>query len=112
MTDIQSVHIAQSQLDENGLVFCWLIKDEKWAKRFPIDAREGIARGLMNMQGPDEGPHPDAKKATAEDYEVAFAALSKSALRTLCVKHGVQHGGADTKTSLIKRLITTGIIPE
>jgi len=112
MVDIQNVSIAQSQLDENGLVFCWEIKQKKWVKRFPIDAREGIACGLMNLQGPDEGPHPNAKQSTAEDHEATFAAMSKSSLRTLCVKNEVQHGGADTKTSLIKRLISTGIIPE
>lgn len=111
MTDIQSISISQRQLDENGLVLCWLIGEGKWVKRFPIDAKEGIAAGTMNMIGPEDQPSP-AKQDQAEDHEMAFAAMSKTRLRSLCVQHGVQHGGADTKASLIKRLISQSIIPE
>ena len=107
-----SVHIPPSAMDEHGLVFCWSVADKKWRKLWPIDAREGIGVGAYSLQGPDGVAEEDNAPPPAEDREAAFGAMPKATLRGYCVDNDVSHSGADTKVSLVKRLVGAGVIPK
>lgn len=105
-----SVHIPQSAVDDNGLVFCWSNTDREWRKVSPIDAREGIGVGALSLQGPEEGePAPEVPEPPAR--ERAFGAMPKSKLRQLCIEHKVANSGADSKQSLVTKLVTAGVLP-
>jgi len=110
--DVSEVSISTHQLDENGLVACWLVEAKVWAKRSPIDAREGIAVGGINLTGPDGDVATSIERMSDNAIEAAFAAMSKSQLRQLCVANKVDHTGMDSKTSLVKRLVTSGTVPQ
>jgi len=109
--DITNIGISQSQLDENGLVFLWHIEKQEWIKRVPIDARELIAAGEANMQGPD-AEAGSTSKPDPVDHEAALAELSKAKLRDLCIEKEVPFVGTDTKASLIQKLLDCGVVPE
>ena len=109
---VSEVTISTHQIDNNGLVACWLVDDKKWTKRTPIDAREGIALGAISLEGPGSDLSTSTKRMSDNAIETAFAAMSKSQLRTLCVANKVEHTGMDSKTSLVKRLVTSGTVPQ
>lgn len=109
MTDIQLVTIPTSRIDENGLVHCWSMKSSKWVKRSPIDVREGIANGSLALDKP--GEEADKLPASKSEQEEWLSQMSKSKLRDLCIQNDVDHTGSDTKASLIKRLINSGVAP-
>ena len=104
-----AVGIPQSSIDENGLAFCWSKDDKKWLKIWPIDARERIATGELSLDGPES---QDAEPPSAEDLEAAFGTMPKATLRGYCVENNVTHTGADTKASLVKRLVDAGVVPK
>lgn len=119
MTDTQhitiardSVHIPPSAVDANGLVFCWQKDADKWIKLWPIDARERIAAGEVSLQGPDGAGDENNAPPPAEEREAAFGRMPKATLRGYCVDNHVDHSGADTKVSLVKRLVDAGVIPK
>ena len=112
MKHVSDVSISTHQMDNNGLVACWVISEKVWTKRSPIDAREGVAFGSISLEGPDNDSSPSNERMSDNAIEAAFAAMSKSQLRTLCVANKVEHTGMDTKTSLVKRLVTSGTVPE
>ena len=107
-----SVRIPPSAMDEHGLVFCWSIENKKWIKLWPIDAREGIGVGALSLEGPDDASGGDNAPPPAEDREALFGRMPKATLRGYCVDNDVSHSGADTKVSLVKRLVDAGVIPK
>lgn len=110
--DISNVSISQSQLDKNGLVYLWLIDKKDWTKRMPIDAREMIAAGEANLTGPKDQESGESSKPEPADHEAALAELSKPALRDLCMKNKAPFVAADTKRSLVQKLLDCGVVPQ
>jgi len=99
-------------VDANGLVFCWSKADEKWVKMWPIDARERIAAGELSLESPDDAGKGETAPPPAADLEAAFGAMPKATLRGYCMENNVDHSGADTKVSLVTRLVDAGVIPK
>ena len=107
-----AVGIPQSSIDENGLAFCWSKDDKKWLKIWPIDARERIAAGELSLESPDDAGKGETAPPPAADLEAAFGAMPKATLRGYCMENNVDHSGADTKVSLVTRLVDAGVIPK
>lgn len=111
MPDIQDIEINQHHMDDNGLVFVFEVQTQSWVKRTPIDAKEGVALGVFSLSGPQEGEQAEAAPSDRE-LEEALVAMTKGKLRSLCIEHSIDHTAADTKQSLIQRLVVAGIMPK
>lgn len=108
MEDIQNIGITTGQLDANGYVTIWHIERGEWIKRSPIDAKEGIAYGALTFTPPSETSEV-SEPMSEEAIEDRLISMSKSELRQMCVEQQVAHTSADTKQSLIERLIVKGV---
>lgn len=109
--NLEEIDIPTTSLDDNGLVTVWSKPEAKWIKRAPIDAKEGIAYGVLSLHAPDDEAQSPVN-ITTDSIEAYLAGMPKHELRKLCVDHGVSHTSADTKTSLIQRLLIAGVIPD
>jgi hypothetical protein len=108
MADIQNIGITPNQLDENGYLTVWSNDSGEWIKRSPIDAKEGIAFGSLSMTAPSDSGA--ASEPMSDDaVEDRLVAMTKTELRQMCVDEEVAFTAADTKTSLIQRLLVKGV---
>ena len=108
MADIQNISITPNQLDENGYATVYSVHRAEWVKRSPIDAKEGIASGAFSLTSPEEVGQ-QASPMSDDAVEDRLVAMTKTELRQMCVDQEVAFTAADTKTSLIQRLLVKGV---
>jgi len=107
-----SIHIPPSSVDAHGMVTCWSPDQDKWLVLWPIDARERLATGELTLESPGGDSEESTTLPPEAEREAAFGKMPKAKLRTYCVENNVDHTGSDTKVSLVKRLVTAGVIPK
>ena len=106
MEHAANIGIEERQLDANGYVTVWDVGQGKWIKRSPIDAKEGLATGALTRHAPED--EAEQEPASESEIEDVLVSMTKSELQQACTDQNVAFTAADTKSSLIERLLVAG----
>lgn len=116
------------RVDENGIAWVWLLKErrgnvlvdlppaeQKWVKRWPIDAKELIASGEAAEKKPDDpkavpAGFPEDGPPKRADVKERLDRLSHPVLRELCDAHKVPWIKNDGKAALVSKLLAAGVV--
>lgn len=104
------------RLDEHGLAWGWHNKLGKWVKRHPVDIPALVKCGELSHEPPESSGQPALPPGFTSDgppskdsLEELFGRASKPELQDTCQDQGVDWQGADTKATLIAKLIQNGV---
>ena len=99
---------------DTGLAWVWHVADAKWVKRFPVDVRALVTCGEVALKQPGEGNglppgHSEAGPPSRDSLEALFSVADKPTLRDTCAENDVDWQGADTRETLVAKLIQNGV---
>lgn len=109
--------ISQLELDDEQKVEVWGIHERQYIRRYPIDVREGLARGTMALTRPDGEDVEDETDADVEPDandakpDVDFMAFNVPTLRDMAVEAGIEGFERMKKSELVDALTASDYRP-